>query len=301
MPPAKQFYPGVIDYNGRMSANYQSGRALSPETAGTWAAIVAPFLRQGTNTRILDLGAGTGRFSELFARVFEAQVVGVEPSTTMLAAADGSAQPKWLAYVAGSAEAIPLVDYSCDLAWLSQVWHHVRDHQACAHELHRIVLPGGHVLVRGTFGDQLDGFPTLFHFWPAARDICQQLPTIQHTVAVFEANGFVLTEHRRVDQTTAASLREFADRTRFRADSALALISDSAFLEGQEAIEMAAAHEHVPASVVEKIELLVFGTTRPSSFRRCQSRSSQSKMILLWEMSACCGTGLTNITSHKLV
>lgn len=258
MVASKQFFPGVIDYRGRMSAGYPSGRALSSEAAATWAAIVAPFLRQRTNTRILDLGAGTGRFSELFARVFEAQVVGVEPSTAMLAAADGSAQPKRVAYVAGSAEAIPLRDQSCDLAWLSHVWHHIRDHQACARELQRILSPGSHVLVRGSFGDQLDGFPTLFRFWPGTREICQQLPTIQHTVVVFEANGFALTEHRRVDQVTAPSLRKFAARTRFRADTALALISDSEFRQGQAAIETAAAHEHTPAPVVETIELLVF-------------------------------------------
>ncbi len=120
-----------------------------------------------------------------------------------------------------------------------------RAHQACARELHRIVSRGGRVLIRGSFGDQLDGFPTLFHYWPGTKEICRQLPTIQHTVAVFEANGFALTEHRRVDQATAASLREFAERTRFRADTALALISDSEFQEGQAAIETAAAQEHV--------------------------------------------------------
>jgi ubiquinone/menaquinone biosynthesis C-methylase UbiE len=137
MGSAKQFFPGAINYSGRMSAGYPSGRALSPETAAAWTGIVAPFVRQGTDTRILDLGAGTGRFSELFARVFDAHVVGVEPSTTMLAAADGSAQPM-VAYVAGSGEAIPLRDQSCDLAWLSQVWHHIRDHRACTRELRRI-------------------------------------------------------------------------------------------------------------------------------------------------------------------
>lgn len=257
MGSAKQFFPGAIDYSGRMSAGYPSGRALSPETAATWTGIVAPFIRQGTNTRILDLGAGTGRFAELFARVFEAHVVGVEPSTAMLAAADRGAQPK-LAYVAGSAEAIPLRNQSCELAWLSQVWHHIRDQQACARELRRILFSGSHVLVRGSFGDQLDGFPTLFRFWPGTEEICRQLPTIQHTVSVFEANGFMFTEHRRVDQATAPSLREFAERTRFRADTSLALISDSEFLEGQAAIETAAAHEHVPGPVIEKIELLVF-------------------------------------------
>jgi ubiquinone/menaquinone biosynthesis C-methylase UbiE len=258
MPPARPFSPGVIDYNGRMSASYQSGRALSSDAASTWAAIVAPFVHRGTKTTILDLGAGTGRFSALFARAFEAQVVGIEPSKAMLAMADGSVKLNNLAYAAGSAEGIPLRGQSCDLAWLSHVWHHIRDHQACARELHRIVSFGGHVLVRGTFGDQLDGFPTLFRFWPATRQICQQLPTIQQTVVVFETNGFVLTEHRRVQQTTCASLSAFAERTRLRADTALALISDVEFQEGQAAIEMAAAHEHVPSPVIEGIELLVF-------------------------------------------
>jgi hypothetical protein len=56
---------------------------------------------------------------------------------------------------------------------------------------------------------------------------------------------------------TCASLSEFAIRTRARADSALALISDAEFQEGQEAIE-AAAHERLPEPVIETIELLVF-------------------------------------------
>lgn len=68
----------------------------------------------------------------------------------------------------------------------------------------------------------------------------------------------MLTERRRTGQATAASLREFAERTRFRADTALALISDSEFLEGQAAIEKAVAQEYVPGHVVERIELLVF-------------------------------------------
>jgi ubiquinone/menaquinone biosynthesis C-methylase UbiE len=258
MAPAKQFFPGVMDYSGRIAAAYQSGRALSSDAARTWAAIVAPFVRQRTNTTILDLGAGTGRFSELFARVFEAQVVGIEPSTAMLGAADGGARLKNLAYAAGFAEAIPLRDQSCDVAWLSHVWHHIGDQQACARELQRVLSRGGHVLVRGTFGDRLGGFPTLFRFWPAARAICQQLPTIQQIVMVFEATGFMLTEHRQVEQATSASLSEFAERTRLRADTALALISDSEFLEGQAAIERAATHEHLPGPVIERIELLVF-------------------------------------------
>jgi SAM-dependent methyltransferase len=163
-----------------------------------------------------------------------------------------------LAYVVGTAERIPLQDDSCDLGWLSHVWHHIRDRQACARELGRVVRRGGVVLVRGTFGDRLDGFPTLFQFWPTARAICAQLPTISETRLVFEASGFQLTEHRRVQQETSASLSEFAKRTQSRADTALILISDSEFQEGQAAIEAATAVERVPVPVTEVIELLVF-------------------------------------------
>jgi hypothetical protein len=76
-------------------------------------------------------------------------------------------------------------------------------------------------------------------------------------VGVLEANGFAFAEHRRVQQKTCASLNEFATRTRARADSALALISDAEFEAGQEAIE-AVAHKQLPDPVIETIELLVF-------------------------------------------
>ncbi len=257
MPRAGQFSPGIIDYDG-MSARYQSGRALSGEAAQTWCAVVAPFVQGSGCPRILDLGAGTGRFSALFARSLETKVIGIEPSTGMLAVAAREEKPRNLAYLAGTAERIPLADASCNLAWLSHVWHHIRDRQACASDLRRVLRPGAHVLLRGTFGDRLDGFPTLFRFWPAAQAICQQLPTARETVRVFEANGFTLAEQRRVQQETSARLSEFAKRTQSRADTALALISDSEFHEGQAAIEAAAAVERIPAPVVEVIELLVF-------------------------------------------
>jgi ubiquinone/menaquinone biosynthesis C-methylase UbiE len=258
MAQAAQFSPGVIDYDGPMSVVYHSGRALSTETANTWCAIVAPFVRDGQCAGVLDLGSGTGRFATLFARSFDTHVIGIEPSKGMLAAAALDEQRENLAYIAGTAECIPLKDSSCGLAWLSHVWHHVRDRHACARELRRVLGRGSTLLVRGTFGDKLDGFPTLFHYWPATREICQQLATIWETVPIFEKNGFVLTEHRRIEQQTCGSLREFADRTRLRADSALALISDSDFRKGQAALEEAAAHEGVPLPVMEVIELLVF-------------------------------------------
>jgi ubiquinone/menaquinone biosynthesis C-methylase UbiE len=253
-----RFSPGAIDYDGRMSTNYSSGRGLSALSADVWRAAVAPFVPTTHRARILDLGSGTGRFATLFAASFRAQIIGVEPSRGMLGVAAKEGRRDNLCYVSGTGERLPLLTQSCDLAWLSHVLHHVRDRGACVRELHRVVRPGGYLLIRGTFGDQLDGFPTLFQFWPAARDICQQLPTVVETVTTFEAGGFALREHRRIEQQTCGSLREFAERSRLRADTALTLISDREFDEGQAALGDAAAHERIAVPVVEVIELLVF-------------------------------------------
>ena len=255
------FFPGVIDYDGRIAQHYRSGRALSVQAANIWVQSVGPFVPAAHRARILDLGCGTGRFSTLFAERFSANVVGIEPSLSMLIAAQREGPPGNLTYCAGAAERLPLLDESCDVAWLSHVWHHVRDRKRCVTELRRILRAGGCVLVRGTFGDRLDGFPTLFHYWPAARDICRQFPTVVETLSTFKAVGFVMREHHRVRQTTCHTLQEFASRTQLRADTALALIPDADFWHGQRALEEAVFVEHKCDAVVETIEMVVFCVT----------------------------------------
>ena len=113
------------------------------------------------------------------------------------------------------------------------------------------------VLVRGTFGDRLDGFPTLFRFFPGARDICAELPSVSATLTVFESAGFRLEAAHRIEQRTCGSLAEFAARTRLRADTALALLSDGDFEQGQTTVENAAAREQEPTPVFETLDFLV--------------------------------------------
>jgi SAM-dependent methyltransferase len=222
---APRFTPGSITYDESASASYRVGRALSPQAAATWREAIAPWIPEAPRVSILDLGAGTGRFFDVLAGFAGARSVGVEPSRAMLAAADrGSAR---IACVVGSAERIPLRARTCDVAWLSQSFHHVRDRGECASELRRVVRPPGFVLIRGTFADRLDGFPTLFGFFPSTRRICEDLPTSEETAGLFEAHGFNWEGERSVTRQTCASLSEFAARSRLRADTSLMLISGS--------------------------------------------------------------------------
>jgi hypothetical protein len=128
-------------------------------------------------------------------------------------------------------------------------------------ELHRVVKVGGCVLIRNSFSDRLDGFPTLFQFFPGARQLTTGLPTTKETVGAFEGQGFVLEADQEVQQQTCGSLREFAQRTRCRADSSLVLLSDDEFQSGMDDLLKAANVEAKATPVIETINLLAFRST----------------------------------------
>jgi SAM-dependent methyltransferase len=252
----QSFKPGSINYDGAIASVYAAARSLSAETASIWTATVEPFIKRAHPATILDLGCGSGRFSSLFAEVFQARVIGLDPAVAMLRAAKQGAGGDNLIYAAARSEQLPLADCSCDLAWLSQMIHHVRDREACARELRRVLRRGGHVLVRGAFADRLDGFPTFLRFFPGTRPIMSQFPTTGQVQEAFRSAGFSVVEQRRVPQRSCNNLAELAERTRLRADSTLSLLSDAEFERCQRALERA-AREEPPAPVIEIIDLLV--------------------------------------------
>lgn len=126
---------------GKLGKNYCPGRS--------WEAIGHLALRLTPAITIADLGAGEGLVSQLLARR-AAHVWCIDNSPRMvevgteLAAKNGLAN---LAYKLGDIEAVPLDDGSVDLAILSQALHHAQHPQKAIDEAHRILRPGGQVLV----------------------------------------------------------------------------------------------------------------------------------------------------------
>lgn len=126
---------------GKLGKNYCPGRS--------WEAIGHLALRLTPAITIADLGAGEGLISQLLARR-AAHVWCIDNSPRMvevgteLASKNGLAN---LSYKLGDIEAVPLADNSVDLAILSQALHHAQHPQKAIDEAHRILRPGGQVLV----------------------------------------------------------------------------------------------------------------------------------------------------------
>lgn len=88
---------------------------------------------------ILDLGAGTGKFTELLTDRAE-RVVAVEPSEAMLGVL--RAKLPHVEALLGSAERIPVDDAAVDVVSVAQAFHWFDRAAACA-EIARVLTPGG--------------------------------------------------------------------------------------------------------------------------------------------------------------
>jgi SAM-dependent methyltransferase len=88
---------------------------------------------------VLDLGAGTGKFTELLSSRAD-RVIAVEPSEAMLDVLRGKL-PEVEPILAG-AESIPLPDSSVDAVTVAQAFHWFDRGPACI-EIARVLVPGG--------------------------------------------------------------------------------------------------------------------------------------------------------------
>lgn len=117
-----------MDYDRvEIAATYDQARALTPEALLVWKRLLTRNIDRAVISRAVDVGCGTGRFSELLAAEFNCQVVGVDPSKKMLGEARRKLPRPDIVFMQGSGEALPLPDSSADLEFMSMVYHHFSD------------------------------------------------------------------------------------------------------------------------------------------------------------------------------
>jgi SAM-dependent methyltransferase len=246
---------GRIDYDNRQWSVYERARGLSPERIRLWTGVLGRYLDRGARPTVLDLGCGTGAYSELLAGAFDASVLGVEPSARMRAEAERLHAHPRVRYLDGSGERIPLPGGSCDAALLSNVVHHLSDRRACAAELRRVLRPGGLVLVRGALRGRHVPF---VEFFPTVRPLVdREIPAREEVEEMF-GRGFDRMAAEVIEQETTASFREYCERVSLRGVSMLERIADDEFEQGVARMRVVAERETDPRPVVEEIDLLVF-------------------------------------------
>lgn len=116
---------------GAVAEAYQAGRPTFPAEALSW--ITGPGRLQ-----ILDLGAGTGKLSQVALELGH-DVVAVDPSEEMLAVCG---RLRGVRTLVGTAESIPLGHGSVDAVVVGQAFHWF-DHERALSEIARVLRPSG--------------------------------------------------------------------------------------------------------------------------------------------------------------
>ena len=133
----------------RAVSEYERGRPGYPPEA---VAILARELGLGSGRTVLDLAAGSGKFTRALVAA-GADVVAVEPVDAMREALEASLPG--VRALAGTAEEIPLPDGAVDAVTVAQAFHWFDGERALA-EIHRVLRPGGRLGLVWNWRDQSD-------------------------------------------------------------------------------------------------------------------------------------------------
>jgi SAM-dependent methyltransferase len=247
-----------VDYDlTSIPAVYDRGRDHGPEVLNLWMSVIESHVEAGCIKTILDLGCGTGRFSESLASRFGACVVGIDPSEKMLDQARRKRQGSRIQYERGTAEAIPLIDGAVDMIFMSMSFHHFRDPERAARECRRVLRADGHIVVRTGTREQIPSYPYV-PFFPSTRAMLDDLlPDRPRVCAVFETAGFRCVESQIVTQTIAPDWAAYADKLSAGGDSVLARLPEDELARGLEAVRRY-GDGPVGHPVVEAIDVLFF-------------------------------------------
>jgi ubiquinone/menaquinone biosynthesis C-methylase UbiE len=247
-----------VDYDlTNIPAAYDRGRDHGPEVLNLWMSAIESHVDHVPIRTILDLGCGTGRFSEGLASRFGARVVGLDPSQKMLDHARRKRQRNDVHYERGTAEAIPLVDGVVDMIFMSMSFHHFRDPERAARECRRVLRTDGTVVIRTGTREQISSYPYV-PFFPSTRSMLEELlPDRARLCAVFETAGFHCVASQLVTQTIAPSWAVYADKLAAGGDSVLARLTEDEMASGLDAVRR---HVDGPGGrpVVEPVDVFFF-------------------------------------------
>lgn len=206
---------------------YNKARVLPPVTLNLWKREILKFVPRKNVKLVVDLGCGSGRFIKYLKDAFHTQVIGIDPSPEMLAAARGF-KISGVKFLRGKAEKIPLPNYSADLIFMSMTFHFLKDKPKALKEMKRVLRPGGYAVIRQATTESNAKESLLQKFFPESMRIADKINPLRKNdiLGLFKKLGWRILGVKSVKQKVANNLHGYYERLRQRAASIFQLIPD---------------------------------------------------------------------------
>lgn len=182
-------------------------------------------------TRVLDIGCGTGNYTDLFQKVTQSEVYGVEPSKGMLGKA--KAKQSKVVFKQGNAAKLPFEDEFFDFVYMTDVIHHVPEIGAMFAEINRVLKEKGRVCIVTQSHQQIENRP-IARFFPGTVAVDKRrYPDIPEIIANAEAQGLKLVKNDVLNENAKIELgQEFLELVKKKGYSMLHLLSEEEYREG---------------------------------------------------------------------
>jgi ubiquinone/menaquinone biosynthesis C-methylase UbiE len=180
------------------------------------------------DSRVLDVGCGTGNYIVALEEATGCLGWGVEPSAQMMA--NASARSASIQFSSGSAERLDYPADFFDLVFSVDVIHHVQDRAAYFREAHRVLKPGGKVCTVTESADLIRARQPLAVYFPETVEVdLQRYPAISDLRAMMDGAGF-----RSQQESTSEFPYAMTELQKYqnKAFSCLHLISAEGFARG---------------------------------------------------------------------
>ncbi len=190
---------------------------------------------------ILDIGCGTGNYTDLLQRITREnglQVSGLDPSEEMLTIArQKNAQ---IDFRQGTAGQIPWDQSSFDFVYMTDVIHHVPDIHRMFAEICRVLRPGGGACIVTQSHRQIDARPIVRFFPGTAAIDKERYPDIDTIIRAARDNALEFAGQEVLSEGEALDLdSHYLELVRKKGYSMLRLLPPAEYESGLQALEAA--------------------------------------------------------------
>ncbi len=191
--------------------------------------------------KILDIGCGTGNYTDLFQKVTRTkhyQVYGVEPSEGMINKA--RKKNSQVIFQQAAADNIPAEDHFFDFVYMTDVIHHIPDIRRLFSEIRRIIKPQGKVCIVTQSHQQIETRPIAQFFPGTVRVDKERYPDIDEVIAAAQFEGLVYLKQEILFEGEAVELGAgFLELVRKKGYSMLHLLTEQEYQTGLAKLETA--------------------------------------------------------------
>lgn len=171
--------------------SYDELRGASSDYLMYWTAQLAENAKLKDSDSIIDLGCGTGRYTEAFALMGRRTVIGLDMFRKMLKRATAKYSDSRINWIQANCRNIPLKEGMFDIALMILVLHHIplKDRFDVYKEIQSILKPGGRFVLMTRSHEQIR--ESLIALFPGVEEIdVQRMPDIDLLKYELKRAGF---------------------------------------------------------------------------------------------------------------